>query len=152
MTRTDIDRLFLLLRELYPRIYPSLGQNVKLAWLTVLEPFDYDDVKEKLLVWNRGPKGRNFPDPRECIPEKDYNPTRREQAEWTDEDDLENKIYLFRQLHRRGPGWAEIYPVEEFEQTLRFYQASQPENRRLQDLVRQGREVLRNVEREEDAA
>ena len=69
MTRNDMDKLAALLGELYPRL-PKLTPTALAAWYIVLQPYDYADVRENLIAWNRGPKGRNYPDARELIPER----------------------------------------------------------------------------------
>lgn len=95
MTRNDMDKLAALLGALYPRL-PKLSPTALAAWYIILKPYEYADVRENLIAWNRGPKGRNYPDARELIPETavpepDETPRDRPQLE----DFVRMKGYLY---------------------------------------------------------
>lgn len=53
MTKSDVDKLFSLLRELYPRQPQSETAERKLAWFLALEPYGYADAKEATLAHAR---------------------------------------------------------------------------------------------------
>lgn len=53
MTKGDVDKLFALLRELYPRQAQQETAERKLAWFLALEPYDYDAVRASALAHAR---------------------------------------------------------------------------------------------------
>lgn len=53
MTKGDVDRLFSLLRELYPRQPQSETAERKLAWFLALEPYEYEAVRAAALAHAR---------------------------------------------------------------------------------------------------
>lgn len=53
MTKGDVDKLFALLRELYPRQPQSETAERKLAWFLALEPYEYEAVRAAALAHAR---------------------------------------------------------------------------------------------------
>lgn len=63
MTKDEVEKLFLLLKQFYPK--KKHDANFKLAWVMALKPYDYEDVKEAALEHAR--KNRFFPDISEIV-------------------------------------------------------------------------------------
>ena len=53
MTKGDVDKLFSLLRELYPRQPQSETAERKLAWFLALKPYEYEAVRAAALAHAR---------------------------------------------------------------------------------------------------
>lgn len=53
MDKTDVEKLWALLRELYPRQKQKDSEERKLAWALALEPFSYGAVRQAALAHAR---------------------------------------------------------------------------------------------------
>lgn len=86
MTKDDINKLFFLLKQFYPKI--NKGDTFKLAWEMALEPYSYEQVKEATLAHVREKKF--FPDIAEIverIPKEQASEAEGEPDELEDPDD-----------------------------------------------------------------
>ena len=101
MTKSEIADLFAFLATLYPRIISRVAANTQDGWYDMLKGYEYADVKQAVIDWNRGPRGRSFPDPR------DVTPARKEPVE-----DRKYTGSELRQAWRQNCwAWAHTGPV-----------------------------------------
>lgn len=112
MTKDDINKLFFLLKQFYPKI--NKGDTFKLAWEMALEPYSYEQVKEATLAHVREKKF--FPDiaeiveriPKEVQPPEDTEPEEQGDPIWGDE----KKRYAC--LRRHLPPEKPVNPVTRY--------------------------------------
>jgi hypothetical protein len=101
MSRTDIDRLFELLKIYFPRHQNVTKENLTLrsAWFLLLEPYDPTAVKQAVVEHLR--HSTNFPDPQEIAILCETNRHQKErilQEEEQTREDMERMRRLLAQM------------------------------------------------------
>lgn len=104
MTKAEIDKLCLLLKQFYPK--KNYSDNFKLSWKMALEPYSYDQVKNAVLEHVR--ESQFFPDI--------YDLTKRLPSPKKDDKDSDRSECLLKYLkdfRKRNEG-IEVNPVTHY--------------------------------------
>lgn len=93
MDKTDIDKLFELLKLLYPNARQVQAGNgvLKKTWRLVLEPYDYEAVKAATIDYARGNKF--FPDPADLTMRCPVEAPKRETLRVVHREEDVDKLY-----------------------------------------------------------
>lgn len=131
MIKTETDKLFRLLKELYPNTGRFSDESAKLAWQLVLEPFEYDAIKAAAVAFARHHKYP--PDPRDLcagmVPDASKEPAREDAgsawerwiAEGKARDAADELGSVSRYARENGLTW------EEAKERLKFLEESHDE-------------------------